>query len=70
MVDPTSDVRYTGEAIDSESDLDWHAIGNYGTDREVVDYLLNHDGACDFEEINDSAEIEVREVCGKGLIRK
>ena len=30
--DQTSDVQYTGEAIDSPIDLDCDEIGNYGTD--------------------------------------
>ena len=46
--DQTSDVRYTGEATDSPNDLDCDGIGNYGTDRGMVGYLLNRDGSCDY----------------------
>ena len=46
--DQTTDVRYAGVAIDSQSGLDWGEIENYGTDIEVGDYLLNRDGACDY----------------------
>ena len=63
--DQTSDVRYTGEAIDSASVLDWGAVGNYGTDSEAVDYLLNRDGTCDYGRIIDPVEIEAYEVSGK-----
>ena len=45
--DHTSDVRYTGEAIDFPIDLDWGEIENYGTDSGAGDYLLNRDGSRD-----------------------
>ena len=66
-----SDVRYAVEATDSEIDLDWGEIENYGTDIDVSDYILNHDGAFDYGEISDPVEIEVYKVSTKwDLIRK
>ena len=51
-------------------DLEWGEIENYGTDIEVANYLVSRDGTCDYGKINDSAEIEVYKVPGKGdLIR-
>ena len=41
--DQTSDVRYTGEAIDPPCDLEWEEIDKYGADSEVGNYLLNRD---------------------------
>ena len=46
-----SDVRCTGGAIYSPIDLDWGEIENYGTDSEEGNYLLNHDGTCDYGDI-------------------
>ena len=65
--DQTSDVRYTGEAIDSPIYLEWGGIGKYGTDSEVGNYLLNHDEACDYGEVSDPAEIEECVVSGNGI---
>ena len=42
-------------------------IENYGADSGVGDYLLNHDGTCDYGENSDSADIEDYEVFGKGI---
>ena len=50
-----------------QSDLEWGEIENYGTGSEVGDYLLNHDGTCDYWEIRRPAEIESYEVPGKGI---
>ena len=66
-VGQTSYLRRAAEALDSPSDLDWDGIENYGNDIEVRNYLVNRDGNCDYEEINDSAEIEVCEVAGQGF---
>ena len=43
--DKTNEVRYTGETIDSPSDLDWGDRSNYGEDSEVGGVLVNRDGA-------------------------
>ena len=64
--DRTSDVRPTGESIDSASLLEWAEIENYGTDSEAADYLINRDGTCDYGEIREQAKIEAYEVTGKG----
>ena len=62
----TSAVRYAGAAIDCPSDPEWKEIKNYGTDSEVGDYLLNHDGNCDYEEIRAPTETEAYQVSEKG----
>ena len=62
--DQTSDVRYRwGDWF--PTDLDWGGIDAYGTDSELVDYLLNRDGTYDYGYISDPAEIEAFEVFGK-----
>ena len=43
-------------------------IENYGADSEVGEYLINHDGACDYGDIADAAEIAAYEVFGKDNI--
>ena len=67
--DQTNEVRYTGESIDPPSALDWEEIGNYGTDIEVEEYLLNHDGTCDYGDIGEPTEIEAYKVFGEDNAR-
>ena len=60
----TSDVRYAVGSIDHPRGLDCKEIENYGAASEVEGYRLNRDGACDYEDIGDPAEIEAYKVFG------
>ena len=66
----TNEIRYTGGAIDSPSDLDWEELGNYGADSEVGRCRVNHDGDNDYGGISDQTEIETDKVPGGENIKR
>ena len=37
-------------------------MGNYGTDSEAWGYMGNRDGACDYDDMNNRADIEAYKV--------
>ena len=68
--DHTNDVRYSGETIDSASDLDSGELENYGADIEVARYRVSHDGTCDYGDIADPSEIDGYKVSGQEDIKR
>ena len=64
-------VLYTVGNVGSPSDLDWGELGNYGTDSEVGRYLENHDGTCDYEDMNNQTDIAAYKVFAEdNIVRK
>ena len=55
-------VHYTGGSVVSPIDLDWGELGNRGTASEVGRYLENHDGTCDYENMNNATDIDAYNV--------
>ena len=64
-------VLYTVGNVGSPSDLDWGELGNYGTDSLLVRYLENHDGTCDYEDMNSQSDIDAYKVSvNDNIVRK
>ena len=56
--------------IDSPSDLDWEGLGKYGAGSEAGGYLVSRDGACDYGDIGNPAEIDAYKVFAKENVEK
>ena len=55
-----------GEALSQQAI--WIGGGDYGTDSELGRYLGNHDGSCEYEDMNNQADIEVLKVFANDII--
>ena len=62
------DVNYTGNGYESLSDLDLGDVENYGTDREVEQFLQNNEETQGYEELRSPADADVFRIFAKEQI--
>ena len=50
---------------EGESDLGWEGVGNYGTDSDVGNYVVNHGQTYDYGELDKAIDVEAYWAFGK-----
>ena len=50
---------------EGESDIDWEGIGNYGTDSDVENYIVNNEQTNDYGDLESAIDVEVYKAFGE-----
>ena len=55
---------------EGESDLDWWGIGNYGTDSDVGNYVLNNEQTGGYGDLENAIGVEAYKAFGKEQVTR